>query len=129
MKANAEKLGKKKEFEAKFAKVNEELARAQEFYDNLSVAIMILREDVKTIPGGVNTVAKIRQFSAAHEEDSPEDYLSAIQSFISENPNAITGGGEQIEAAAQLLAQANENLAAARTELEAINREMLMLTQ
>lgn len=118
---NAEKLGKKQEFEKKLEKAMENLKKAQEFYNNLAVAIMGMREDLKEI-GGFKVFKPHN-----HDHDSPEHYLEALEASLpKENPNVLTHGSrEQLQMASNLLKEANANHALARHEMEAINREMM----
>ncbi|AIL12725.1 hypothetical protein IM40_03005 [Candidatus Paracaedimonas acanthamoebae] len=99
------------------------LKESQEHYDNLSVAIVSLREDLKHF--------SFRHFKPkAHEKSTPEVYLDALnQSLTKEHEHILDSQSkDQLTQATKLLKQANENLANARKDLEAINREMLELT-
>lgn len=118
---NAEKLGKKQEFEKKLEKAKENLMKAKEFYDNLAVAIMGMREDLKEI-GGFKVFKPHN-----HDHDTPEHYLEALEASLpQENPSILTHGSrEQLHVASELLKEANHNNALARLEMEAINREMM----
>jgi hypothetical protein len=118
---NAEKLGKKQEFEKKLEKAMENLKKAKEFYDNLAVAIMGMRKDLKEI-GGFKVFKPHN-----HDHDSPEQYLEALEASLpKENPSVLTHGSrEQLQMASNLLKEANKNHASARHEMEAINREMM----
>ena len=84
---------------------------------------MGMREDLKEIRG-------FRFFNpSAHENDTPEQYMEALKGTLQkESASVLTAGSrEQVQAASDLLNQANEHLAIARRDLEAINREMLMM--
>ena len=117
---NAQKLGRKKEFEVKLVKVQKEINVAKEAYDNLSAIILVMREDMKPIGG-----FKIFKPND-HDDDSPEEYLAAFNAaWVNENVAILEEGSkEQIRRADELLQEANANLAAAREDLERINREM-----
>lgn len=126
--ANAKLLEQRPEMikiQEKIAVATKQLEAAKEYYDNLTVAISILREDLKGISGF--KVFKPQE----HEKDTPEQYLLALnQALPQESPHLLHPDSlAQIRAASDLLRQANENLARTRVDLEAINREMLLLTQ
>lgn len=121
---NAIALGKKKEVEEKLVKAEAQLHQAQEHYDNLKIAIIGMREDLKEITG-------FKHFNPhVHDHDSPEAYLEALHGALpKESPVILHGQSlEQLKIATGLLHQANENLASARQDLEKINREMLTFT-
>ncbi len=121
---NAIALGKKQEFEEKFVKAESQLHQAQEHYNNLVIVIIGMREDLKGING-------FKHFNPhAHDQDTPEAYLEALHGALpKESPVILDGGSlDQLKIATNLLHQANENLAAARLDLEKINREMLDFT-
>jgi hypothetical protein len=122
---NAEKLGKKQEIQEKLLKAADDLEKAKEFYDNLSVAIAVMREDLKEIPD-----FKVFQ-PHRHDDDTPEEYLQALQTALARENKSILHKNslEQVMQAASLLQQANENLAAGQRELENINREMMEMVK
>lgn len=100
-----------------------ELAKAKENYDNLSVAITILRGDLKNF--------SFQYFKPqAHENSTAEVYLEALNTALpKEHPHILDSGSRgQLTQADAVLKQANENLAEARKDLEIINREMIQLT-
>lgn len=122
---NAALLGKKQEVEAKLLAVEEELKKAQDFYDNLSVAVAGIREDL-------DTFTRFRYFNPKeHSNDTPEKYLETLDAALQKGDRLMLPKVyiEQLNAANNLLKQANENLATARLDLERINREMLVMTK
>lgn len=126
---NAEKMGKKKEIESKLDNANQALEQAQDFYNNLGVAIIGMREDLKVISDSPDFPG-FRFFNpSAHENDTPEQYMEALNRDLpQESRGVLTSDSErEIQAASRLLQQANEHLAIARHDLEAINKEMLTM--
>ena len=120
--ANAELLGKRADFEMQLGDVRENLQIAQEAYDNLAGAVMIMKEDLKELRA-------FKHFDPnAHDDKTPEIYLNILTEALEAGDRNILGAGiSQITAAQSLLARANENLATVRADLERINREMLSL--
>lgn len=121
---NAKALDKEKEITERLIQVQDNLKEAQEYYDNLKMVIMVMREDLQVIPG-------FKYFNPHdHDDSTPEEYLEALNNALAQESSGILDPAslEQLHSATQLLAQANENLAAARSDLEKINREMLALT-
>ena len=122
---NAVLLGKKQEVEAQLIKVEEELKQAQESYDNLTAAIIGMREDLK----------EIRDFKIfkphKHDHDTPEKFLEALHAALPQEAKYVLTqqSKQELEIATGLLAQANENIARARADLERINREHLQFTK
>lgn len=123
--ANAELLGKKQEFERKLEKVQAQLSQAKEHYDNLAIAIMGMREDLKTISGF--KVFKPHE----HDHATSEQYLEALQSSLpKEAPHILDRHSmEQLTMASNLLREANKNHELALKELENLNREMLEMNK
>lgn len=121
--ANAALLGKKSEVAEKLRSANDEILKAKEFYDNLSAAVLVLREDL----GRLN----LKAFNlAAHADDTPDAFIEALESALPLEEGSFTRADlKQIHAASALLKQAQENLAKAREDLLAINRELLTLTE
>jgi len=122
---NALALGKKAEFEAKIQQAEVSIKAAQEHYDNLQVAIIGMREDLKEIRG-------FQHFNPnAHDNASPEQYLELLHAALAQESPALLDrtSKQQLQIATDLLHQANENLAKARLDLEQINRELLSFTQ
>jgi hypothetical protein len=142
MRENMEILGKKKEFEAKkhelvvkLEEANKKVKEAQDFYDNLSIMILGMREDLSS--GGVKSQLKVFK-PGNHENDTPEDYLKAakqdlplenVKGFDRELQSTFPGFLLQLPIAENLLTQANKHLAEGRRDLEGINRELLALVE
>lgn len=121
MMQNALALGKKKEVEEKIQMAEVSIKAAQEHYDNLKIAIIGMREDLKEIHG-------FKHFNPnAHDEASPEVYLETLHAALAQESGGVLDGTsmQQLKFATDLLRQANENLATARLDLEKINRELL----
>jgi hypothetical protein len=124
MLANAELLGKKQEFEQKLQKVTEQLKQAQEHYDNLAIAIMGMREDLKAF--------SFKVFKPHdHDQASPEGYLEALESALPKESAHLldSHSKQQLTMASNLLKEANKNHELAREELEILNREMMQMNK
>lgn len=122
---NARRLGREAEIKSQLEAIHKLLARAQENYDNLTLAIVIMKQDLPEVQG-------FEGFSRDHAGDLPEVYINHLNYFLDNEGRqlAITRTSEkQIREAHGLLAQAKDNLMSARYDLERINRELLQSTK
>ncbi len=120
---NAKRLGRLAEVEAQMKDANANLRKAQEYYDNLTAAVMGMKEDLRDIRG-------FEEFNPRHQDDLPEIYINYLVGFLEHEGRDIQmtkTSTKQIRIIQSLLAQAIDNLMHARADLMRINREMLTL--
>jgi hypothetical protein len=136
--ANADALGKRAEIEVRMEMILKRQEMAREHYNNLQVAIMILRDDLNDfvgtlrnpIPKIVQYVDEIREFNETHLNSTPEQFLEDFNNLSQQAKNLLGRQyTDQIAAARNVLHEVNQNLQNARNELIAINEEMIQLTK
>jgi hypothetical protein len=135
LRENAQRLGKIEEFKVKLQKVTEELLVAEEHYNNLNIAVIGMKEDLKE-PAVARNLKVFKPHD--HEHDSPEQFVTAAKAQLAQEKieqsqdtkfrNTFPQFMVQLHLAAALLEQAQKNLAKARLDLVAINEEMMQFT-